>query len=208
MEKGLIPVLGYYKTSPKLWQLRSLMWFPEMVVELWGFQSKTQHRTGPVQSWMFKSCAHSNSESLQWWRLQSLPATCSSIPVSYLHLSNKESRKTHIFQKFALKQVNWPVLWLQWNRGTIAFPWCFQEAHMSQWGTVGEPSPTAGLFLKNFSCITPIIVPKLGGRNEWQQQHPPYFRQINISRQKNFKISSAVVPLFPTNKHSLSVRMR
>lgn len=134
-----------------------------------------------------QGCAQSNSESLQWWRVQSLPATCSSIPVSYLHLSNKESRKTHIFQKFVLKQVNWPVLWLQWNRGTIAFPWCFQEAHMSPWGTVGGPSPTAGLFLKNFSCITPIIVPKLGGRNEWQQQHPPYFRQINISRQKTLR---------------------
>lgn len=25
MEKGLIPVLGYYKTSPKLWQLSGLM---------------------------------------------------------------------------------------------------------------------------------------------------------------------------------------
>lgn len=54
-EKGLVSILGCYKTSPELWQLRSLMWLPVMVVELWGLQSKTQHRTGPVQSWMFRA---------------------------------------------------------------------------------------------------------------------------------------------------------
>lgn len=225
-EKGLVAILVCCKTSPELWLSRSLM-FSTMVVKLWGLQSKPLQMTGPAQSWLPGAVSSQGLNISEDRHFTTSLGPCSHVRplllVKKINLSISLSATCiHSLSSHCcalLRSVWLCLLQVHPPRGSWSQQWGLPWEWVSPWVSPLEtlssspvsPGSTQESIRDSRRTISLGYHPHYSSQAGWEKQVAVASTSLLQKREhqqtKNLKIPTAVVPSFPWNKCSLSVKM-